>query len=145
MKYFYNIKDLFSILNIYFIPVIKAYWSFSIITAVFSVTWSSEIILIYWFMIKKQFWLISRLKTVVLLCDILSSCIHRHSNPWSQHCWRFSAYTKYIKLERNKCFPSIKVLRTLIDDSKCRFSSVNERVFIFPDILIQIRAVRRFL
>ncbi len=55
---------------------------FSIITAVFSVTWSSEIIIIYWFTAQEHFWLLSMLKTVVLhniFVEIVMHCIFQDS------------------------------------------------------------------
>ncbi len=40
---------------------------FSIIPPVFSVTWSSEIIIIYWFSAQETFSIIAKVETVVLL------------------------------------------------------------------------------
>ncbi len=61
VKYYCNFKYCFPVLiyfKIQFIPV-KQSWFFSIITPVFSVIWSSEIILICWFIVSVE--------TVVLL------------------------------------------------------------------------------
>ncbi len=41
---------------------VKPIWIFSIITPVFSVTWSSEIILIYWFAAQETFLIIINVK-----------------------------------------------------------------------------------
>ncbi len=69
VKYYYNLKHPFSIFIIFenIIYSCDQSWIFSIITPVFSVTWSSEIILIYWFAAQETFLLLSMLKAVVPL------------------------------------------------------------------------------
>ncbi len=60
LKYYYNLKELFSIwiyFKIVFIPVIKAASSSSL-----HVTWSSEIIIICWFAAQETFLIIINAK-----------------------------------------------------------------------------------
>ncbi len=63
-KYYCNLKELF-LFKLYFkmkfIPVIRS-WIFIIITPVFSVTWSSEIILIWGFAAQETFLIIINVK-----------------------------------------------------------------------------------
>ncbi len=49
---------------------------FSIITPVFSVTWSSEIIQICWFAVQEVFLIIKFLKTVLLLHNFVETVLH---------------------------------------------------------------------
>ncbi len=54
----FKINVTFEYCKMYFFPVMQS-WIFSIITPVFSVTWSSEISLIYWFAAQETFIIIN--------------------------------------------------------------------------------------
>ncbi len=74
VKYYFNVKSLFFFtIWIYrkmsFIPVMRS-WIFSIITPVFSVTWSSEIILICWFAVQETFLIIILSRNNIYLNEI---------------------------------------------------------------------------
>ncbi len=78
MKYYCNLKQLFSMwiyCKMSFISVMRS-WIFSIITPVFSVTWSSEIILI-WFDAQETFLIIINVEKLWKLWCILFFRIHR--------------------------------------------------------------------